>query len=278
MDKKDPYAQSGWNWAKQPDQQQRDQQQQEQQSSEQSRSTDQQWPQQQQWLQQPPPPQPYYTNAPGLTNGQFGNQPNSPPPNQYPSPYPYSGPPTQYGSAPPYNGPPPQYGSAPPYNGPPPPYGYAQYPYPPHPSYHQPPNYQPYGEYAGAPYAGFWIRVVAALVDGLVVGIIYLLFALVALRELDLVAIELVFYVVTYSYSIFMHKAYGQTLGKMALRIRVIRHDGRELDWGTVILRELPGKILSGLTLYVGYMLAGFTREKKGLHDMIAGTRVIKIR
>jgi predicted Zn finger-like uncharacterized protein len=142
-----------------------------------------------------------------------------------------------------------------------------------------------------AGYAGFWLRVVASLIDSFVVFVVQIvcgvLFGvssalvgggfgsgpdrgLFSLVWLFTTTIGLAYYVV-------FTGACGQTLGKMALRIKVIRTDGSDLGYGGAFLREIPGKFLSGLILGIGYLMVAFTQRKQGLHDMIAGSYVIKL-
>jgi len=65
------------------------------------------------------------------------------------------------------------------------------------------------------------------------------------------------------------------TLGKMALGIIVTDLDGNKISFGRANGRYW-GKIISALTLSIGYIMAGFTEKKQALHDMIAGCLVIK--
>lgn len=66
----------------------------------------------------------------------------------------------------------------------------------------------------------------------------------------------------------------GQTLGKMAMKVRVVRPDGSPISsgqaWGRVVMRTILGCLW-----IVDYIPAFFTPEKTTLHDMVAGTRVI---
>lgn len=66
----------------------------------------------------------------------------------------------------------------------------------------------------------------------------------------------------------------GQTLGKMATKVRVVRPDGSPMStgqvWGRVVMRTVLGCLW-----IVDYIPAFFTQEKTTLHDMIAGTRVV---
>jgi uncharacterized RDD family membrane protein YckC len=64
------------------------------------------------------------------------------------------------------------------------------------------------------------------------------------------------------------------TLGKMALSIMVTDVNGNRITFGRATGRYF-GKFLSGLILYIGYIMVAFTEKKQGLHDMIAGTLVV---
>jgi uncharacterized RDD family membrane protein YckC len=87
----------------------------------------------------------------------------------------------------------------------------------------------------------------------------------------------------------------GQTLGKQAARIRVVRNDGNPVDLRTVIIREGIGKaivpgllfgastslralaVLAGLYLVVDYLWPLWERENRALHDLLAGTHVVRL-
>ena len=64
------------------------------------------------------------------------------------------------------------------------------------------------------------------------------------------------------------------TVGKMALSIKVTDINGNRLTFGRATGRYF-GKILSGMILYIGFIMAGFTEKKQALHDMIAGCLVV---
>jgi len=67
----------------------------------------------------------------------------------------------------------------------------------------------------------------------------------------------------------------GQTIGKMALSLRVIGDDGRPVDVAGAMLRAL-GCMLVPLTLGLSYLPALFTSGHRALHDRLAGTRVVQ--
>jgi len=59
------------------------------------------------------------------------------------------------------------------------------------------------------------------------------------------------------------------------LGLKVTDMNGEKLDFSKSLIRNL-GKIISGIILYIGYIMAGFTEKKQALHDMIASTLVVK--
>jgi uncharacterized RDD family membrane protein YckC len=144
---------------------------------------------------------------------------------------------------------------------------------------------------ADLPKAGFWIRVVASMVDSLLAGLAQFFFAFVlmitagnlmgggnlndsASYSLLTTLFSIVF---GFTYSVFFTGYCGQTPGKMVLRIKVIRTSGAEIGYGRALLREVPGKFLSGILLGIGYLMVAFDDRKQGLHDRIADTYVIKL-
>ena len=70
----------------------------------------------------------------------------------------------------------------------------------------------------------------------------------------------------------------GQTLGKMALGIKVIKRNGQALGLGQAALREVVGKFVSFIALCLGFLWVAWDPKKQGWHDKIAGTEVIKVR
>jgi uncharacterized RDD family membrane protein YckC len=65
------------------------------------------------------------------------------------------------------------------------------------------------------------------------------------------------------------------TLGKMVFRLRVTDLNGARISFARATGRFFA-KILSGMILNIGYIMAGFTERKQALHDMIAGTLVVR--
>lgn len=145
----------------------------------------------------------------------------------------------------------------------------------------------------GLPRAGFWLRLTAAMVDLVVLFAAQLLFgvllsAVVMVLSLGwqfgasswnilMVPVELFNLVLFLSYFIVFTGYGGQTPGKMLLGIKVIRTDHGEIGYARAFLREAPGKLISTLTFGLGFFLIGVQPEKRGLHDLLAGTTVIKL-
>ena len=67
------------------------------------------------------------------------------------------------------------------------------------------------------------------------------------------------------------------TLGKMALGLIVTDVNGVRLSFGRASGRYF-GKILSGLILNIGFIMAAFTEKKQALHDILAGTLVLEVK
>ncbi len=76
-------------------------------------------------------------------------------------------------------------------------------------------------------------------------------------------------------YFTFMDSTPKGTIGKRALKIRVVTQDGRTMTRGESFLRAI-GKVLSGLICSIGFIIAFFSKDEKALHDIMAKTSVVK--
>jgi uncharacterized RDD family membrane protein YckC len=72
--------------------------------------------------------------------------------------------------------------------------------------------------------------------------------------------------------------ATGRTVGKWLAGLRVVRKDGERLSVARSLVRHLFGYALTALTLGLGFLLAAFNQRGRALHDIIAGTVVIRSR
>ena len=69
----------------------------------------------------------------------------------------------------------------------------------------------------------------------------------------------------------------GQSPGKIAIGIKIVKMDGTPIGFGTALLREVLGKIVSAIILLLGYIWILFDGKRQGWHDKIAGTYVVKV-
>lgn len=131
----------------------------------------------------------------------------------------------------------------------------------------------------GVEYAGFWIRFLAVIIDGVILGII----GFVLFRLMTATAYGSISWLVGAAYSVCFYSLcfwvywQGQTPGKRILNLRVVRADGAPVDWSTAIIRYI-GYTVSGFILLVGFIMAAFDDEKRALHDRLANTRVVMVR
>lgn len=145
-------------------------------------------------------------------------------------------------------------------------------------------------------FAGFWSRAAARVIDLLIIiaafNLIYLadrlgadagLWTGMGLGEgswtgagfsMANVLRGLFFLTFPVFYYVYLHATYGQTFGKMALKIKVVNEDGTPLDYRKAFLRWL-GYFLCDLTFYIGYLWAAFDPRKQGLHDKVCRTIVV---
>jgi len=150
-------------------------------------------------------------------------------------------------------------------------------------------QFSKHAEIDALPKAGFWIRMVATIIDAFIVFVLQFLLGtllvlagvaaagqhvsagnMTVLVQLFGFALSCVYYVVFTGYC-------GQTPGKMALRIKVIRRDGSLLSYGRAAFREIPAKFISGIIFGIGYLMVAFDEQKQGLHDRMADSYVIKL-
>lgn len=142
-------------------------------------------------------------------------------------------------------------------------------------------------------YAGFWIRFGAVFIDAIVVGIVMspismlsgVLFSTMPGRRPEVaipamlsvmglaVTISLV---INWLYESLMTSSSKQaTVGKMVFGLVVTDSNGARLSFLHATGRHFA-KLLSSMTLFIGYIMAGFTERKQALHDFIASTYVLR--
>ncbi len=137
-------------------------------------------------------------------------------------------------------------------------------------------------------YAGFFVRLAANCIDNLIVAVLLLAVRFPMWISLfsgsspfntqvlfEFTTWDIIIYLLTSFYYIFLTYYSGATIGKKLFRIRVISKDGEKLSFMDILYRETIGKFLCTVAMNMGYILIGLDKEKRGFHDMLSDTRVI---
>ena len=126
---------------------------------------------------------------------------------------------------------------------------------------------------------GFWIRVAAAIIDYLVISVISSLFSLILqVGAFPFQVGAFLSFPVFWLYHWLFIGLKGQTLGKMAVGIKVVDAAGSVPGLSRAALREIPGKILSTIAIFLGFLWVIWDERKQGWHDKIANTHVVRSR
>lgn len=145
---------------------------------------------------------------------------------------------------------------------------------------------QPSGS-AATRYGGFWIRVVAYFIDAIVMSFVgsaagFAIGFVLALGGVDHDAVTATGYAISVIvgwlyFALMESSARGATLGKMALNLRVVTVEGNRLSFANATGRYFA-KFISATLACVGFLMVAFTEQKRGLHDLMASTLVVKVR
>ncbi|MBE7499208.1 MAG: RDD family protein [Verrucomicrobiales bacterium] len=119
------------------------------------------------------------------------------------------------------------------------------------------------GELAVMPRAGFWIRLAATLLD---------LVLLAWFARL----VHGYFPLLWLAYHVGMWMWKGTTIGGIVCSLKVVREDGRPLDFTVALVRALAA-VFSFVALGLGFFWAGWSPERQSWHDKIAGTVIVKV-
>lgn len=159
---------------------------------------------------------------------------------------------------------------------PPPPGGMAP---PPPPGGYMP---QPMGMATAANYGGFWIRVVAYIIDAVLLGVVYgIIDAIFRVNPSDTTSgaysaasgLNLLIGIAYFSY---MWSYQGATIGQRIFKLRVVdANTGQRITIGKALLRWV-GLAVSFLVCFVGVIWVAFDARKQGWMDKIAGTLVLQ--
>ncbi|MEE1086351.1 MAG: RDD family protein [Schaedlerella sp.] len=138
--------------------------------------------------------------------------------------------------------------------------------------------------------AGFWVRLAAFCIDnmflaaGLLIVRLFLTGIMSVFAETPLGGnlifqynlSDIVLYLIEAVYFTLFTYYTGTTIGKKAMNLRVVNQDGStQMSLLNVIYRETIGRFLSGIILWIGYLIIGFDSKKRGLHDILCDTQVI---
>jgi uncharacterized RDD family membrane protein YckC len=143
---------------------------------------------------------------------------------------------------------------------------------------------------AGVRYGGFWIRVVAFIIDFIIVRVVVFPIHMIAaalgvagmmsgVPHIPLAILGGGITVIATLFGYWLYEAlmesssYQATLGKMIFGLRVTDLNGNRISFARATGRHFA-KWLSGMILCIGYIMVGFTERKQGLHDLLAGTLV----
>lgn len=132
--------------------------------------------------------------------------------------------------------------------------------------------------------AGFWHRAGGVGLDLIIVSIPLFSFSYIAqlIVDPDGVAISSIGGILYFIYLLLTPIFWnGYTLGKRILNIRIVKHDTLEAPGiGNMLMRVLVGYLINsvtfGITRIVSCFMIGLREDKRGIHDFIAGTVVVK--
>lgn len=129
-------------------------------------------------------------------------------------------------------------------------------------------------------YAGFGVRFLASLIDGIIIGLANtaINFMLKAILGDGAGSISIILNLaLSVAYYVWYQNKNGQTIGKKAMNIKVVTYEGKTPTMFAFFLRDIVGKIVSTITFFIGYLMVLWDPKKQSLHDKIAGTYVIRV-
>ncbi|MCB0819025.1 MAG: RDD family protein [Bacteroidetes bacterium] len=135
-------------------------------------------------------------------------------------------------------------------------------------------DYEASGLAANVEYGGFWIRFLAALIDGILLSVVNGILMFILGQQS--VLYNIISILIGWFYYAYMESSTEQaTLGKKALGLKVTGLNGERISFANATGRYFS-KIISAIILLIGFIMAAFDDQKRALHDRIAGTYVIK--
>jgi len=128
-----------------------------------------------------------------------------------------------------------------------------------------------------APKAGFWIRVLAFIIDSVILYVVNLIVGLVLNPSTTgRSGIQTLLGIIYFTYFWSASSLWpGQTVGDKLLNLRVIKTDGTDLSIVQALIRYV-GLVISFIVIFIGVIWVAFDPNKQGWADKIAGTYVVK--
>ena len=125
--------------------------------------------------------------------------------------------------------------------------------------------------------AGFWIRVLAFIIDSIILYVVNLIVGVVLNPSTTgRSGIQTLLGIIYFTYFWSASSLWpGQTVGDKLLNLRVIKTDGTDLTIVQAFIRYV-GLVVSFIVIFIGVIWVAFDPNKQGWHDKIAGTYVIK--
>jgi len=125
---------------------------------------------------------------------------------------------------------------------------------------------------------GFWIRVAASLIDGVILWVVSAVITGILFQSWGNdgtgASIEILIGAV---YATIGVAIWARTLGKHWLGLRVVRPDGSPVGFWRALARFLA-IYLSAAILFIGFLMVAFRSDKRALHDLICDTVVVSIK
>lgn len=127
--------------------------------------------------------------------------------------------------------------------------------------------------------AGFWIRLGARVLDALLIGMVIGTVVFLFQMDTESQTTQTIESVGAILYFVLLPAfVYGYTVAKRVLNIRIVKMDGSDVGLGTMVLREVLTGLIYGLTfglaIIVSMFMVALRKDKRALHDLIAGTYV----
>jgi uncharacterized RDD family membrane protein YckC len=125
--------------------------------------------------------------------------------------------------------------------------------------------------------AGFWIRLGSIIIDGLLLIPLYIICMFLGVSD---IATEIFVNSINFLYYLIIPVIWsGFTVGKRVVGIKIVRTDGKKVGIGTTLKRYILASLVYIVTLGIAFIISAFMiglrKDKRSIHDLIAGTQVI---